>query len=110
MAAAELRLKFRTGGVEADQYPQHMTVARWITAALDRETPFKCTAGLHHALPYADEEHGAWHQGFLNVVDGQIDERLGHVDGRARVVGPDHAARKHQRHGDVRGRAHQSSA
>ena len=68
VAAAELRLKFRTGGVEADQFPQHMTVARWITAALDRETPFKCTAGLHHALPHADADHGAWHQGFVNVL------------------------------------------
>ncbi len=86
VAAAELRLKFRTGGVEADQYPQHMTVARWITAALDRETPFKCTAGLHHALPYADEEHGAWHQGFLNVLlatracfDGADLTSVGHI-------------------------------
>ena len=86
VAAAELRLKFRTGGVEAHQFPQHMTVARWIEAALDRETPFKCTAGLHHALPYADEQHGAWHQGFLNVLvatracfDGADLTSMGHI-------------------------------
>ena len=57
---AELRLKFRTGGVEADLFPAAPTRwPRWIDAALDRETPFKCTAGLHHArAPHADEGIG----------------------------------------------------
>ena len=30
--------------------PDRHALAAWIDAALDRETPFKCTAGLHHAV------------------------------------------------------------
>ncbi|MDP2772531.1 MAG: hypothetical protein Q8O61_03160 [Nocardioides sp.] len=62
VAGAELRLKFRTGGVEAHQVPTSATLTAWIDAALDRETPFKCTAGLHHAV-----RHDAGH-GFVNVL------------------------------------------
>ncbi|MCD4524065.1 hypothetical protein [Nocardioides sp. cx-173] len=62
VAGAELRLKLRTGGVEAHHVPSSATLAAWIDAALDRETPFKCTAGLHHAV-----RHDAGH-GFLNVL------------------------------------------
>ena len=68
VAAAELRLKFRTGGVEADLFPAVPTVAAWIDAALDRETPFKCTAGLHHAVRHRDPATGFHHHGFLNVL------------------------------------------
>ena len=38
VAAAELRLKFRTGGLEADAFPSAHALASWIDAALDRET------------------------------------------------------------------------
>ena len=62
VAGAELRLKFRTGGVEPHQVPSSDTLAAWVDAALDRETPFKCTAGLHHAV-----RHDAGH-GFVNVL------------------------------------------
>lgn len=62
VAGAELLLKFRTGGLEAHQVPRATTLAAWIDAALDRETPFTCTAGLHHAV-----RHDAGH-GFLNVL------------------------------------------
>ncbi|WP_182525660.1 hypothetical protein [Nocardioides dongkuii] len=62
VAAAELRLKLRTGGVEAHQVPDAARLAAWADAALDRETPFKCTAGLHRAV-----RHDAGH-GFLNVL------------------------------------------
>lgn len=68
VAAAELRLKFRTGGVEAHLFPTSAQVAAWIDAALDRELAFKCTAGLHHALRHRDPETGFEHQGFLNVL------------------------------------------
>lgn len=68
VAAAELRLKLRTGGVETDLFPRAGTLAAWIDAALDRETPFKCTAGLHHALRHTDPETGFEHHGFLNVL------------------------------------------
>lgn len=67
VAAAELRLKFRTGGLDADAFPAAHALARWIDAALDRETPFKCTAGLHHAVRHTSTE-GFEHHGFVNVL------------------------------------------
>ena len=63
-----LRLKFRTGGLEAHHFPTSGELAAWIEAALDRETPFKCTAGLHRALPHVDAETGLRHHGFVNVL------------------------------------------
>jgi hypothetical protein len=68
VAQAGLRLKFRTGGLEAAAFPATHALARWIDAALDRETPFKCTAGLHHAVAQEDAETGFGHHGFLNVM------------------------------------------
>lgn len=68
VAASELRLKFRTGGVDADLFPTAETLAQWIDAALDREAPFKCTAGLHNALRHTDPGTGFEHHGFLNVL------------------------------------------
>jgi hypothetical protein len=68
VAAAELRLKYRTGGMEADLFPTVDELASWIDAALDRETPFKCTAGLHHAVRHTDPETGFSHHGFLTVL------------------------------------------
>lgn len=68
VAAADLRLKFRTGGVEASLFPTPDELGNWITAALDRECPFKCTAGLHNAVRHTDEETGFTHHGFLNVL------------------------------------------
>jgi len=68
VAATEHHLKFRTGGVEAHLFPATGTVASWIDAALDRETSFKCTAGLHHAVRHRDHETGFEHLGFLNVL------------------------------------------
>ena len=68
MAAAEHRLKLRTGGLEAHLFPPASTVAAWIDAALDRETSYKCTAGLHHAIRHRDHDTGFEHLGFLNVL------------------------------------------
>jgi hypothetical protein len=67
VAAAEHRLKFRTGGLEAHAFPTAGTLASWIDAALDRETPFKCTAGLHRAVRHTGDD-GFEHHGFLNVL------------------------------------------
>lgn len=67
VAGAELRLKFRTGGQEGHQFPTSRTLAAWIDAALDRETAFKCTAGLHRALRHRDD-NGFEHHGFLNIL------------------------------------------
>jgi hypothetical protein len=68
LAMRELPLKFRTGGVTADAFPSPVELASSIAAALDRELPFKCTAGLHHALRHTDPETGFTHHGFLNVL------------------------------------------
>ena len=68
VAEGEHRLKVRTGGLEADLFPSPGTLAGWIDAALDRETPFKCTAGLHHAIAHRDHQTGFAHHGFLNVL------------------------------------------
>ncbi len=67
VAEAGLRLKFRTGGLEEHLFPASHALARWIDAALDRETPFKCTAGLHNAVRHTGED-GFEHHGFLNVL------------------------------------------
>lgn len=71
-AESGMRLKFRTGGLEEHLFPSPHALARWIDAALDRETPFKCTAGLHNALRHdAAVEQGGdgfTHHGFLNVL------------------------------------------
>ena len=68
VAALDLGLKFRTGGVTADAFPSSGELATCLEAALDRELRFKCTAGLHHALRHRDDETGFWHHGFLNVL------------------------------------------
>lgn len=71
VAAADLRLKFRTGGVDADDFPAAEELAACIGAALDRELPFKCTAGLHHAVRHQDHEgfdRAVDQHGFLNVL------------------------------------------
>ena len=68
LAMRELTVKFRTGGATAEAFPSAAELAAAITAALDRELPFKCTAGLHHALRHTDPESGFEHHGFLNVL------------------------------------------
>jgi hypothetical protein len=71
-AEAGLRLKFRTGGLEASAFPPAEVLAAWIDAALDRETQFKCTAGLHRALRHTGDD-GFEHHGFLNVLQATAD-------------------------------------
>jgi hypothetical protein len=67
IAAADLRVKLRTGGLEADLFPTASALAAGIDAALDRELPFKCTAGLHRAVRHRAST-GFEHHGFLNVL------------------------------------------
>lgn len=66
VAACGHRLKLRLGNVDHALVPDADTVAAWIDAALDRETPFKATAGLHRAVRHDPEGGGA--HGFLNVL------------------------------------------
>jgi len=68
LAAREIHLKFRTGGASADLFPSSSALALCLEAALDRELPFKCTAGLHNAVRHRDDETGFEHHGFLNVL------------------------------------------
>ena len=68
LAAREISLKFRTGGLTEDLFPGSPDLASCLEAALDRELPFKCTAGLHHAVRNRDAETGFAHHGFLNVL------------------------------------------
>jgi hypothetical protein len=68
LAAREIHLKFRTGGATADLFPTSAQLAVCIETALDRELPFKCTAGLHNAVRHRDEDTGFEHHGFLNVL------------------------------------------
>lgn len=67
VADAELRLKLRTGGLTPAAFPTAATLAGWIDAALDRETPYKCTAGLHRAIRHTGAD-GFEHHGFLNLL------------------------------------------
>lgn len=60
--------KLRTGGLEADLFPTEQQVATYITACLDREVAFKCTAGLHNAVRHTAADTGFEHHGFLNVL------------------------------------------
>jgi hypothetical protein len=68
LSMREVRAKFRTGGVDQDAFPTSGELADALGAALDRELPFKCTAGLHHAIRQVDPETGITHHGFLNVL------------------------------------------
>ncbi|GAB3425006.1 hypothetical protein [Flindersiella endophytica] len=61
------RAKLRTGGADASAYPSEQEVARFILACLDREVPFKCTAGLHNAVRHTGDD-GCEHHGFLNIL------------------------------------------
>jgi hypothetical protein len=82
-------VKYRTGGPDHAAFPDEVELARCITAALDRELAFKCTAGLHHAIRSTTGDAGEQH-GFLNILlatraslDGAtVDEIAGLLAGR----------------------------
>lgn len=67
-ATTGMRLKFRTGGTEAAAFPSEGEVASWIIAAVTAGLPFKCTAGLHHAVRHTGAETGFEHHGYLNIL------------------------------------------
>lgn len=60
--------KLRTGGAEAAAFPTDAEVARFVEACVVDEVPFKCTAGLHHAVRHTDPATGFEHHGFLNLL------------------------------------------
>jgi len=67
-ATTGMRLKFRTGGTEAASFPSEGEAAGWIVAAVTEGIPFKCTAGLHHAVRHTGAETGFEHHGYLNIL------------------------------------------
>ena len=61
-------VKLRTGGDDADAFPDEATLARCLTVLADARQPFKCTAGLHHAIRHRTPDTGFEQHGFLNVL------------------------------------------
>jgi hypothetical protein len=68
LAGTNLRLKYRTGGIEARFFPATAELAGFLAAAAAKNIPFKLTAGLHRALRYTDRQTGFIHHGFLNIA------------------------------------------
>ena len=68
VAAAGLRLKFRTGGIHAHLFPTVPELGGAILEAVARGITFKLTAGLHRAVRYTDPATGFNHHGFLNIA------------------------------------------
>ena len=62
------RPKLRTGGVTSAAFPDEPTLAACLTTVVREWIPFKCTAGLHHAVRHTAAETGFEHHGFLNVL------------------------------------------
>ena len=67
VAEAGYNAKLRTGGVVAEAFPSEREVAGFVLACLDREVPFKCTAGLHRAVRHTSAD-GFEQLGFLNLL------------------------------------------
>jgi hypothetical protein len=68
LAAAGRGAKLRTGGLEADRFPTDAELTAFVSACVERAVPFKCTAGLHHAVRHTDPVTGFRHHGFLNIL------------------------------------------
>jgi hypothetical protein len=60
--------KVRTGGTTAAAFPDEPTLAACLATLVAERLPFKCTAGLHHAVRHAAADTGFEHHGFLNVL------------------------------------------
>lgn len=65
---AGLAAKVRCGGLEAAAFPTSEQLAAFLVAVVASATPFKATAGLHHAVRYRDPRTGFTHHGFLNLL------------------------------------------
>jgi hypothetical protein len=63
-----MRLKHRTGGIEAHLFPSPEQLAAVLTEAVAARIPFKLTAGLHEAVRYTNPATGFTHHGFLNIA------------------------------------------
>lgn len=63
-----LRLKHRTGGIEARLFPTPGQLAAVLVEAVAARIPFKLTAGLHEAVRHTNPATGFTHHGFLNIA------------------------------------------
>lgn len=68
LAGTRYRAKFRTGGVAPEAHPDERELAEAVLGAVTRAVPFKCTAGLHHAVRHTAGDTGFEQHGFLNVL------------------------------------------
>ncbi|PBC76806.1 hypothetical protein BX265_1527 [Streptomyces sp. TLI_235] len=68
LAGTPYRAKYRTGGLTAEAFPPVGELAAFLVGCADRALPYKCTAGLHHAVRHTDPRTGFEHHGFLNVL------------------------------------------
>ena len=72
-AAAGVRAKLRTGGIQASMIPRSENLARALSACAAAKVAFKATAGLHHPirslrkLTYAPDAPSGTMHGFVNV-------------------------------------------
>ena len=89
LAARELRLKFRTGGVDRRGVPVRGRAGRASTRPWTARLPFKCTAGLHHAVGTTTAT-GFDHHGFLNVLPATGPASTAAADAVAAVLDGDH--------------------
>jgi hypothetical protein len=67
IAESGYRAKLRTGGLQPEAYPTERDIAQFVLACLDLGIPFKCTAGLHHAVRHTSRD-GVEQHGFLNII------------------------------------------
>lgn len=85
IAVSGREAKFRTGGAAMGSVPAPEELAAFITACVARRIPFKCTAGLHHAICGVEDTAGNTQHGFLNVLLATQAAVLGEDD--AEVLG-----------------------
>jgi hypothetical protein len=68
IAQTGLGLKLRTGGTTLHAFQTEEELAEAIVLCAAERQPFKCTAGLHHAVRNRDEQTMFQHHGFLNIA------------------------------------------
>jgi hypothetical protein len=62
--------KLRCGGTSVESFPTVEEVADFLAIATGTGSPFKATAGLHHAVRHHDKNTGLTHHGLLNMLIG----------------------------------------